>query len=409
MRSLFLSRFGSGALRHANFRHYFVGQAFLLIGNWIHSLALAWLVWRLSHSPFLLGLLVFCDLGPSLVLGPLVGAVADRVDRRRLLIVTQCSQMLLAAALAMLVSSEAVTAGIVVAAALAMGTVSAFDIAGRQAIVGELVDRADLRNAIALNAVIFNMARLVGPAMSGILIASLGEGSCFVIKAFAALPLIAILWRMPLPVQPRQMQITGFFRDVADGLAFVAANAPARYYLSLLGLGSLTSVPYFSFLPMLANQILGGEADMAGMLMSVTGIGALAAAIVLLVRTSLPLVGVFVAASALQGLTLVLIGLSDLVWVTTLLALPMGCAALSQQFAANALLQGLVPNAMRGRIMALYTMMLIGVVPVGGLIAGFTIELFGLPASTIAAGILCIALTSWIGFHLYLSDYRRDP
>ena len=387
-------RRSGGALRHRNYRLYFIGQSFLLLGNWIHSIALAWLIWRLGNSPLLLGLLAFCDQGPTLLMGPFAGAISDRVDRRRLLILTQTCLCLVATTLAVLTLADSVTTEIAIGATLAIGTVTAFDSPARQAFVAELVDYEDLRSAVTLHSTLFNVARLIGPAIGGVMIAWAGEGYCFLLKALASLPMIGILLAMPRPPRQRSIQQSGMLGDVVAGMRFVATTPAARHYLVIVGACSFASVPYFSFLPMLAEGVLKGGPDAAGMLMSITGIGALAAALFLLVRGEMSLTWVPVAAAALQGLSLVLIGLSDTLWLTGLLALPMGFGALSQQLSSNALLQQLAPNEMRGRIMAFYTMMLLGTIPVGAMIAGLLAGQVGLPATSIMGGGFCLLVAA---------------
>lgn len=408
MISWIVRRGRTGALRHHTFRGYFYGQSFLLIGNWIHTLALGWLIWRLSHSPFLLGVLAFCNQGPSLLLAPLVGALADRADGRRLLLATQSCQAGVAAVLAVLTITGTITSAMAVVAALALGISSALDSAVRQSFVAELVGREDLRDAIALNSMLFNTARLIGPAVSGLIIAALDEGYCFIIKAAASLPLMVVLWRMRLPPKPRRPALHGLFDDVMGGLRFIADHAAPRYYLALLGIGSFATVPYYSFLPMLASDVLKGGAGAAGLLMSATGIGALSVAFVLLIRTSLPLVNVLIAASATQGIVLALMGLSQHLWLTVLLALPMGGSTMAQQFATSALLHNLVPDAIRGRIMALYTMMLIGTVPIGSVAVGMAIGWIGLPMTSVCFGMACLAITGQLAF-LLNRQRKQEP
>ncbi|HVZ00485.1 MAG TPA: MFS transporter [Dongiaceae bacterium] len=390
-------RFG-GVLRHRNYRRYFLGQAFLLVGYWIHSIALAWLVWRLGGSPLLLGLLAFCDQGPTLVLGPIAGAVADRMDRRMLLLFTQSILVLVAAILALLTLSGAVTVEMAIGATLSIGIVNAFDGPTRQAFVAELVGLDGLRSAITLNSTLFNVARLVGPAIGGFLIAWAGEGYCFLAKALAGLPMIAVLAALQVRSIQSAAGRVGVLAEVAAGVRFVFANPNARDYLVIVGVCSFASVPYFSFLPMLAEDVLGGGPDAAGMLMSITGVGALVAALLLFMMEKMPLTWVPIGAAALQGASLILIGLSGTLWLTALLALPMGFAALSQQLSSNALLQQSAPDNMRGRVMAFYTMMLLGTVPVGAMVAGLSARAFGLPATTVLGGCTCLLIAACVAW-----------
>lgn len=393
-------RRAGGALRHRNYRRYFLGQSCLLVGHWIHSIALAWLVWRLGASPLLLGLLAFCDQGPTLLFGPLAGAFADRVERRRLLILTQSCLFLVASALSLLTLLDAVTVEIAIGATLMIGMITAFDSPARQAFVADLVEHDDLRSAVSLNSTLFNAARLIGPAIGGLLIAWAGEGYCFLLKALASLPMVFILLTMRVPARRLAALRAGVLGDVLAGLRYVVTTPSVRHYLIIVGACSFSSVPYFSFLPMLAQEVLKGGADTAGLLMSITGIGALVAALVLLVRSDMSLRWVPVGAAVLQGSSLILIGLSEVRWLTALLALSMGFGALSQQLASNALLQQMAPDDMRGRIMAFYTMMLIGTVPVGAMVAGFLAGVLGLPATFIVGGGFCLLVAARVAWSI---------
>ncbi|MGQ9368285.1 MFS transporter [Azospirillum sp. ST 5-10] len=380
------------ALRNPLYRRYFLAQTPLVVGSWIHSLAIGWLMWRLSASPWLLGLLALCDLGPTFVLGPVAGTVCDRMDRRRLLVVTQTAFVVLVAVLAGLTLSGRVTVAVVLGMTLAIGVVTAFDSPARQAFVAELVGLDDLRNAIALNSMLFNAARLVGPAVGGAIVATFGEGWCFVLKALAYLPMLRVLATLRgVPLEARAPG-GGFLTEMRRGLAFVRGDAAATRILFLVGVCSFTSVPYFSFLPALTNQMLHADAGVAGMLMSITGVGAVAAAVALTLFDNLAVLRLYpVWSSLLLGLVQVGIGASDDLALTAVLALPMGFAILSQNLASNTLLQHFAPPAFRGRVMAMYSMMMLGTVPLGSVVVGALGDWLGMPFTFIAGGLLCAA------------------
>jgi MFS family permease len=386
------------ALRNPLYRRYFLAQTPLVIGSWIHSIAIGWLMWRLSASPWLLGLLALCDLGPTFLLGPVTGTISDRLDRRKLLIVTQSAFIILVSVLAFLTLTDNVTVEIVMAFTLAIGIVTAFDSPTRQAFVAELVGLDDLRNAIALNSMLFNAARLVGPAIGGTIVAVFGEGWCFMLKALAYVPMLIMLARLR-DVKPLERKREPFFTEMRRGFSFVRGHPTAFRILVLVGICSFTSVPYFSFLPVLADKMLRSDASIAGMLMSITGIGAVAAAITLTLFDKLSILRLYPAWSAfLLGIAQVGIGLSTSLPLTAFLALPMGFAILSQNLASNTLLQQFTPPAFRGRVMAMYSMMMLGTVPFGSLIVGAVGDWLGMPFTFIAGGVICSVTALAIAF-----------
>lgn len=377
------------SLRNPLYRRYFLAQLALVIGYWVHSIAIGWLMWRLSASPWLLGLLAVCDLGPTFILGPIAGTLSDGMDRRRLLIVTQSAFILLLAILAFLTLTEQTTVEIVIVITLLLGIVTAFDSPTRQAFVAELVGIDDLRNAIALNAMLFNAARLVGPAIGGALIAAYGEGWCFILKGVAHLPMLITLLVVRVAV-PLDQARGRFLLEMRKGFAFARGNRTVARTLIMVGICSFASVPYFSFLPALANQMLHADAGVAGMLMSVSGVGAMAAAFHLTIFDSMVVLRRCVVWSAFAlGAAQLGMGFSGNVTVTAVLALPLGFAILSQNLASNSLLQHLAPPGYRGRVMAMYSMMMLGTVPLGSLVVGALGDLLGMPFTFIAGGLIC--------------------
>lgn len=380
----------SRALQNPLYRRYFMAQTPLVVGSWIHSIAIGWLMWRLSASPWLLGLLAVCDLGPTFLFGPVAGTISDRINRRKLLICTQSAYIGLVTVLAVLTLTDNITVEIVLIMAALIGTVTAFDSPTRQAFVAELVGLDDLRNAIALNSMLFNAARLVGPAVGGAIVATFSEGWCFALKALTYLPMLVMLVTLG-DVAPLRREREGFFKEMRLGFVFVSGHASAAYILVLVGVCSFASVPYFSFLPILANKMLHADANVAGMLMSITGIGAVAAAITLTLFDSLSILRLYpVWSTLLLGLSQIGIGYSDNLYLTGFLALPMGFAILSQNLASNTLLQHYTPPAFRGRVMAMYSMMMLGTVPLGSLVVGAIGDKAGMPFTFIAGGVLCV-------------------
>ncbi|WP_413726131.1 MFS transporter [Sodalis sp. RH16] len=386
-------RSAGSALRHPNYRRFFGGQLLSVIGNWIHTIALGWLIWRLGvASPVMLGLLAFCSQGPILIFGLFTGVIVDRCDRRKLVLATQIGLTVLVSMLAILTLNHWITARIAIFIALGLGLISAFDLPGRQSLVVDLVEYNDLGNALALNSVIFNGARLIGPALGGLLVDKLGEGWCFAFIALSYVPLILFLAGMRIPQRPPTVRTGGLLAEMAEGLRFLRHDADALRILLLVGLCSLTSVPYFSFLPMLADRVLKGGPAGSGILMSITGIGALVAALRLAYSSSIePMRPWPLWAALMLGIAQICLGLSHLFWLSALIAAPIGYAILTQNLTSNSLLQHQVPDGLRGRLMSFYSMMLIGTVPIGAIICGGVAEIMGLPLTMIVGGLLCLA------------------
>jgi MFS family permease len=396
------------AFRHRNYRLYFLGQSFLTVGTWIHSVALGWLIWRLSASPFLLGMLALCDQGPIFILGIFSGAIIDRFDRRRILLVTQACTMFIVALLAVLTLAGWIGVAGAIGLTLALGVVNAFDGPARQSFVVELVGVEDLANAIALNSMLYNLARLIGPAVGGAIVAAFGVGWCFVVKEMTILPAVLALVLLRLERAPRPSRVGRIWREMGHGLRFIRRDPAAIKYLVLVGVCSFTSVPYFSFLPMLASNVLKSGPRGAGILMSLTGVGAVAGAINVTFRDrSGGMRNWPVWAALLLGLAQIGIGCSSLFWVTAILAVPVGFAILTQNLTANTLLQILVLPELRGRVMAFYAMMSLGTVPFGALASGVLASHLGLPATAILGGALCAATATAYGFADRLPRHPR--
>lgn len=399
------------ALRHANYRRFFGGQLLSVIGNWVHTIALGWLIWRLGvSSPVLLGMLAFCSQGPILFFGLFTCVIVDRCDRRRLVLTTQIGITLLVTLLSVLTLSNLITGALAIAIATGLGLISAFDLPGRQSLVVDLVAHDDLANALALNSVIFNGARLIGPALGGVLVDTVGEGWCFALIAASYVPLILFLFTIRVPQRPPSTRLRGLLHEMGEGLAFLRQDPPALRILLLVGLCSLTSVPYFSFLPMLADTVLHGGPAGSGILMSITGVGALLAALQLTFAGQIGAMGPWpLRAAVMLALAQVLLGLSQHFWLSAIIAAPIGFAILTQNLTSNSLLQHRVPDHLRGRVMSFYSMMLIGTVPLGAIICGGVAEIIGLPLTLIIGGALCLAGAAVISLWDRADRKRRAP
>lgn len=380
------------ALAHRNYRLFFFGQLVSLTGTWMQSVAQSWLAYRLTGSAALLGIVGFAGQVPALLFAPLGGVVADRVERRRILYATQVASMAVALVLAVLALGDRIRVPHLLGLAALLGVVNGFDIPARQSFVVEMVGREDLGNAIALNSSIFNGARVVGPALAGLLVAAVGEGWCFLANAVSYLAALAALAAMRLPGRLRRRAQSGALTSLAEGFRYVARTGPVRALLLLLGLVSLTGMPYAVLMPIFADRILGGGARGLGLLLGATGLGALFGAVALAARDGTGGLGRRVAGAAVGfGAALVLFAASRSFWLSAALLVPAGFAMMNQMASSNTLLQSLVPDEFRGRVMAAYAMMFLGMAPFGALVAGAAAERIGAPWTVAAGGLCCVA------------------
>lgn len=380
------------ALRSRHYRLFVAGQLISLIGTWMQMVAQSWLIYRLTGSAALLGLLGFAGQIPVFVLAPLGGVIADRVRRHRVLVTTQTIMMALAAALAALTLSGNVRVSHLFVLASVLGIANAFDIPARQAFVVEMVEREDLMNAIALNSSMVNGARVVGPAIAGVVVAAVGEGWCFLLNALSYVAVIGALLLMRLPHRPPPAPRTSAWASIVEGFVFSWRTAPVRALLLLLGLVSLMGMPYSVLMPIFADRILHGGPDAYGLLMSASGVGALAGAATLTVRRHIRGLGRWIALSAAGfGLSLIAFAFSRSLWLSALLLVPAGFCMMVEMAASNTLIQAMVPDRLRGRVMAVYSMMFMGMAPLGALIAGALAAPFGAPATVAIGGAVCMA------------------
>lgn len=395
------------AFRHRNYQLFFGGQLISLTGTWMQSVAQAWLVYRLTGSAISLGLVGFSGQIPVLLLASIGGAVADRHNRHRILVVTQTASMLLAFCLAALTLAHHVQVWHVFALAALLGLVNAFDIPARQAFVADMVGRGDLINAIALNSSVFNGARMIGPAVAGVLVATAGEGWCFFANAVSYIAVIAGLLLMKLKAHKRVPLPGSALASIIEGFGYVWRTGPVRSLLFLLGMISLLGMPYAVLMPIFADQILHGGASGLGLLMGASGVGAFAGALSLAARRGARGLGRLVAFSAAGfGVSLILFSLSRSFWISAALLLPVGFSMIVEMAASNTLVQTLVPDNLRGRVMAVYSMMFLGMAPFGALLAGALAHRLGAPATIALGGAVCIVGAAWFGLHL--PTFRRE-
>jgi MFS family permease len=361
------------ALRHRKFRLFFGGQLTSLIGTWMQTVAQAWLVLKLTNSPLMLGLVTFARFTPMLVVALFAGVVVDHVDRRRLLIVSQSLLMLSAFVLAALTWTGVVRVEHVIILAAFNGLVGAFDAPGRQSFVVEMVGIEDLPNAIALNSMIFNGARAIGPAVAGVLIAWTGIAMCFFLNGVSFLAVIWSLFAMNLPRKVAQSMGASMLRRLHEGLAYVWGHRPSFYLLLVGGICNGFGVQYTVLLPVFARNILHGDAGAYGMLMGAQGAGAVVGAAILASRSATTgsqrqnlMVGLLVA-----GIGILVFGMSRDMRLSLVAQTIIGAALINYMASTNTLLQMFVSDELRGRVMSLYTISFIGAAPLGALEVGF--------------------------------------
>ena len=403
------------ALRHRNFQLFFGGQLISLTGTWMQTVAQSWLVYRLTGSGLLLGSVGFASQIPVFLCAPLGGIVADRGNRKHIVIATQVASMLLAFVLAVLTLTRTVHVWHIFVLAALLGVVNAFDIPGRQSFLVDMVGKDDLMNAIALNSSMFNGARVVGPAVAGILVARLGEGWCFFVNAVSYIAVIAGLLLMNVHAPARVSAKTSPFEHMVEGFQFVNRTGPIRALMVLLGLVSVTGMPYVVLMPIFADKILrGGGQELAsligshdlgavrlGILMGAAGVGALLGALTLAVRSGVKGLSKWITVCCAGfGVSLMLFALSKSFWLSVLLLLPVGYFIMLQMASSNTLIQVMVPDELRGRTMAVYSMMFMGMAPIGALLGGALSDRLGAPLTVAIGGLASVLGAWWFGAQL---------
>jgi MFS family permease len=380
------------ALRYRNFQLFFGGQFISLIGTWMQNVAQAWLVYRITGSSVLLGAIGFSSQIPVFLLSPVGGIVADRFPRQRVVIATQTASMLLALALAALTLFDAVKIWHVFVLSALLGAVNAFDIPARQSFIVEMVGRSDLMNAIALNSSMFNASRVLGPAIAGILVANIGEGWCFFANGISYIAVIVGLFLMHVERRESVRPPGSTLAHVIEGFRFVLDSPAVHALLMLLGVVSLTGMPYAVLMPIFADRILHGGAAGLGWLMGASGVGALGGALLLASRENLKGLSRWVAvAASCFGAGLVAFSFSKNLHLSEILLVPIGFAMMIEMGSSNTLIQSMVPDRLRGRVMSVYSMMFMGMAPIGSLLSGAAADRIGAPLTVAGGGVICMA------------------
>jgi len=380
------------AQRHRNYRLFFSGQIISLVGTWMQSVAQSWLVYRLTGSSLLLGLVGFAGQIPVFLLAPIGGVVADRYSRHRIVIATQSSAMVLAFILSALTLLGQIRVWEIMLVASLLGIVNAFDIPARQAFIVDMVHSDDLINAIALNSSMVNGARVLGPAIAGVTVAAVGEGWCFFANGASYIAVIVGLLLMVVAPREHSRDRASGLERIVEGFRWVAKTAPIRALLLLLGLVSLTGMPYAVLMPIFADKILHGGARGLGILMGASGIGALAGTLMLAAKREVHGLGRWIAfASFGFGASMILFASSRSYPLSIVLLVPVGFSMMLQMSSSNTLIQTMVPDELRGRVMAVYSMMFMGMAPFGALVAGTMANHIGAPTTVALGGLTCLA------------------
>jgi MFS family permease len=385
------------ALRHRNFRLFFGGQSISLIGSWMTRVATSWLVYRLTKSSLMLGTVGFVGQIPTFLLAPLAGVIVDRINRHSVLVWTQTIAMLQSLTLAALTLTHHINIAEVLALSMLQGVVNAFDMPARQSFMVEMVgESADLSNAIAINSSMVNLARLVGPALAGILIAATNEGWCFAIDGISYIAVIVSLLLMHLQPGALATTSTSMLHELREGWDYVANFSPVRTILLLFAVLSLMGFPFMVLMPVFAAQVLHGGPHTLGFLMGAVGVGSLASGLSLVLRRSVRgLTAVLPVAAGLFGSGLILFGLSHTLWFSILMMLVTGFGMMQGTTVSNTIIQTLVDGKMRGRVMSFYMMAFVGMAPFGSLLAGALAHAFGAPRTVIFSGGMCLAGGLW--------------
>jgi len=390
------------ALRHRNFQLFVGGQSISLIGTWMTRIATGWLVYRLTRSALLLGTVSFAGQIPTFLLAPFAGVWVDRLNRQKVLLWTQTLAMVQSLALAGLTLSGRVTISWVLALSAVQGIVNAFDMPGRQAFLVQMVeDRRDLGNAIAINSSMVNMARLIGPSLAGMIIAASSEGWCFLIDGISYMAVIASLLAMRIHVPAVKRAATSMLHELKEGWTYVSGFVPIRTILLLFAVISLMGMPFVVLMPIFAARVLHGGPHTFGFLMGAMGTGALAGALLLAARRSILGLGRKIAVSgAVFGAGLIGFGLSHNFWLSMGMMLIAGFGMMQGMASSNTIIQTIVSEGMRGRVMSYYTIAFVGMAPFGSLLAGTMAHWFGAPLTVILNGAVVLAGAAWFATRL---------
>jgi len=400
------------ALKYRNYRLYYSGQSISLIGVWVQNIAMGWLVYRLTGSALLLGTITFALQIPSLLITPFAGVLADRWNRRKVIILTQVMSMLVAFILAWLTLTEVITVGWIIFLALVNGVILAFDTPFRQSFVPDIITRReDLSNAIALNSSLYNLARFIGPPIGGILIALVGEGWCFFINGVSFLAVIFALLAMQIQKVVRPRRFGSIFLQLREGIQYAWNFRSIRYLITLVALSSFFGLPFQALMPLFAAEILGGDSQMLGILTGALGAGALTGAFFLASRKSVRNIPVITFRTALMfALALSVFALSSHTALSIIALVFTGFGMIVHFNSTNTLIQSIADEDKRGRVVSLYSLTFMGITPLGSLLAGTIAEYIGVPFTIFFFSLICISSALLFGKRvrtIFVSLHRK--
>ena len=384
------------AFHHRNFRIFVTGQFISLIGFWMQNVGLSWLVYRLTQSAWYLGAITFSQQIPILLISFAAGGIIDRANRRRVIIATQSLALIQASVLAYLTYKSVIQIPHLFLLSVFIGIVSAFDLPARQSFLVQMVGKDDLVNAIAVNSSMFNAARMIGPAIAGIVIAKWGESFCFLLNAISYLAVLVSLVLMKLKRTEEGARKQSLIKDLAEGIRYVRETQPIRVLLQTVGFFGIAGFPFIVLLPLFADRIFQKGASGLGILSAGVGIGALAGALFLAGRKGIHGIGRIISISTFGfSLALISFGFSNWFWLSFVLLGLTGTFMMTSVASINTAIQSIIPDFLRGRVMSLFTTMLIGTAPIGSLFAGTIAKYFGARATVITMAIVCLAAAFW--------------
>lgn len=380
------------AFKYPNYRLYYYGQSISLIGTWVQNIAMGWLLYRLTGSALLLGTVAFAQQIPSLFIMPFAGVLADRFNRRKVIILSQAAAMVVAFVLAFIVLTDMVTIPMILALATINGVILAFDTPFRNSFVPDMItDREDLGNAIALNSSLYNLARFVGPPIGGLLIAAVGEGWCFFINGVSFLAVLACLFAMKVKVSAVRRKRDSVIKELREGIHYAFSEKPLRYLLILVGMSSFFGLPFQALLPVFAADVLQGDSQLLGLLTGALGLGALSGAFYLAARKNVHTIPVTIFRTALLfAAGLGIFALSPIKLVSFITMAITGFGMIVHFNSTNAIIQTIADDDKRGRVVALYSLSFMGITPLGSLAAGWISEFIGVPYTVFAFSLVCI-------------------
>ena len=399
------------ALKYRNFRLFFVGQGLSLIGTWIQQIAMGWLVYRLTNSPLLLGVVGFAGQIPTFILSPFTGVMADRWNKRRILIITQALSMVQAFILAVLTLTGNVAIWHIIVLSIFLGCINSLDIPARQSFIVEMIEeKKNLSNGIALNSFMFNGARLIGPSIAGILIAVVGEGICFLINGISFFAVILSLLAMKIKKHEKSKEDSDIMVRLKEGFSYAFGFIPIRFILMLLSIISLTGMSYAVLMPVFARDVLKGGPHTFGILVSSAGVGSLIATVYLASRKSVLGLNRMIPLSAFVfAIGLMAFSLSQSLLLSSVLLAITGFGIMTNMAASNIILQTVVDDDKRGRVMSFYTMAFMGMAPIGSLLAGVMASRIGAVNTLMIGGVVCICGAAIFASKLPIMREKMHP